>query len=236
MMGCLARQSSLQEAINHASLHNRERLVGLILGIIAMIAQLVPEAQRETLRAVLTDTSCTEAAGSETLRRLETKLTQAVNDAKAVSTAQTTGFANVRQVRVKSMLDPAAYRRIKRNLFRSPLSVRERERPTGGLDYFMLLCGPLSAENQARSREMGIVEVAFPAAIGAGFRPRHDDVHVGANKLRHNSGSLLERPRRPPHIGGQVLTFDVAPFAQTRTERGQVCGGRRHRHGPAAAL
>jgi hypothetical protein len=29
----------------------------------------------------------------------------------------------------------------------------------------------------------------------------------------------------PPHIDGQVLTFDVAPFAQTLTERGQVAAG-----------
>src|SRR5438552_1731891 len=35
MMGCLARQSSLQEAIDHASLHNRGRLVGLVLTVIA---------------------------------------------------------------------------------------------------------------------------------------------------------------------------------------------------------
>src|SRR4051794_29793749 len=35
MMGCLARQSSVQEAIDHASLHNRERLFGLLLGVIA---------------------------------------------------------------------------------------------------------------------------------------------------------------------------------------------------------
>src|SRR5215208_6890188 len=69
----------------------------------------------------------------------------------------------IRQVRVKAMLDPAAYRRIKRNLFRVHNQFVSANDRRAAYDYFMLLCGPLSAENQARSREGG--EPANPPAV-----------------------------------------------------------------------
>ena len=59
----------------------------------------------------------------------------------------------IRQVRVKAMLDPAAYRRIKRNFFRVHRQFVSANDRRAAYDYFMLLCGPLSAENQARSRD-----------------------------------------------------------------------------------
>jgi hypothetical protein len=57
----------------------------------------------------------------------------------------------VRVVRVSHMLDPAAYRRIRRNFFRVHCQfVSANDRRTA-YDYFMLLCGPLPIERQVRS-------------------------------------------------------------------------------------
>lgn len=59
----------------------------------------------------------------------------------------------IRQVRVRAMLEPAAYRRIKRNFFRVHcqfVSGNDRRAP---YDYFMLVCGPFAAEDQVRSRD-----------------------------------------------------------------------------------
>ncbi len=57
----------------------------------------------------------------------------------------------VRIVRVSHMLDPAAYRRIRRNFFRVHCQfVSANDRRTA-YDYFMLLCGPLPVERQVRS-------------------------------------------------------------------------------------
>ena len=68
----------------------------------------------------------------------------------------------IRQVRVKAMLDPAAYRRIKRNLFRVHNQFVSANDRRAAYDYFMLLCGPLSAENQARSRDGVIRRIHLP--------------------------------------------------------------------------
>jgi hypothetical protein len=80
-------------------------------------------------------------------------------------------------VRVKAMLDPAAYRRIKRNLFRVHNQFVSGNDRRAAYDYFMLLCGPLSAENQARSRDGG--GSANPPAV---------------------EGSVHERRKRPAAI------------------------------------
>ncbi len=56
----------------------------------------------------------------------------------------------VRIVRISHMLDQAAYRRIRRNLFRVHcqfVSGNDRRAP---YDFYMLLCGPLSVEQQVR--------------------------------------------------------------------------------------
>ena len=74
----------------------------------------------------------------------------------------------IRQVRVKAMLDPAAYRRIKRNLFRVHNQFVSANDRRAAYDYFMLLCGPLSAENQARSRDGG--GSANPPAVEGQWR------------------------------------------------------------------
>src|ERR1700682_431402 len=56
----------------------------------------------------------------------------------------------VRIVRIRSMLDPASYRRIRRNFYRVHSQfVSGNERRTA-YDYFMLICGPFSAEQQVK--------------------------------------------------------------------------------------
>ncbi len=57
----------------------------------------------------------------------------------------------VRIVKIRNMLDPASYRRIRRNFYRVHnqfISGNERRTP---YDYFMLVCGPLSARQQVES-------------------------------------------------------------------------------------
>ena len=74
----------------------------------------------------------------------------------------------IRRVRVKSILDPAAYRSIKRNLFRVHCQFVSGNDRRAAYDYFMLLCAPLSAENQARSRDGG--GPANPPAVEGQWR------------------------------------------------------------------
>ena len=57
----------------------------------------------------------------------------------------------VRVVKIRNMLDPASYHRIRRNFYRVHnqfVSGNERRTP---YDYFMLVCGPLSAKQHAQS-------------------------------------------------------------------------------------
>jgi hypothetical protein len=59
----------------------------------------------------------------------------------------------LRQVRIKAMLDPAAYRLIKRNFFRVHCQFVSANDRRAAYDYFMLVCGPFAAEDQVRSRD-----------------------------------------------------------------------------------
>jgi hypothetical protein len=66
---------------------------------------------------------------------------------------QPTGRPIIRTVRIRHMLQPASYRRVRRNLYRVHCQfVSGNERRTV-YDYFMFVCGPLAAEQQARSPE-----------------------------------------------------------------------------------
>src|SRR3954465_12292445 len=58
----------------------------------------------------------------------------------------------LRQVRIKAVLDPAAYRVIKRNFFRVHCQFVSANDRRAASDYFMLVCGPFAAQAQARSR------------------------------------------------------------------------------------
>ena len=93
---------------------------------------------------------------------------------------------SIRQVRVKAMLHPAFYRRIKRNLFRVHCQFVSANDRRAAYDYFMLICGPLPAENQCISRD---------GAASA--------VHLwGGPKLPASEGQWREdeRTRRPAAI------------------------------------
>jgi hypothetical protein len=69
-------------------------------------------------------------------------------DPVAEAGLKATGRPVVRIVRIRHMLEPATYRRIRHNLYRVHCQfVRGNERRTA-YDYFMLLCGPLSVECQ----------------------------------------------------------------------------------------
>lgn len=59
----------------------------------------------------------------------------------------------VRVVKIRSMLDSSAYRRIRRNFYRVHNQFVSGNEQRTSYDYFMLVCGPLSAEQQARSQE-----------------------------------------------------------------------------------
>jgi hypothetical protein len=70
-----------------------------------------------------------------------------------------TGRPIIRTVRISRMLEPESYRRVRRNLYRVHCQfVSGNERRTA-YDYFMLLCGPLPAEQQARSDEGAASEI-----------------------------------------------------------------------------
>lgn len=71
----------------------------------------------------------------------------------------------IRTVRIKNMLDPAIYRRIRRNFFRVHcqfVSANDRRAP---YDFFMLMCGPLTAEQQARAPEGAATAIGVDGAL-----------------------------------------------------------------------
>jgi hypothetical protein len=71
-----------------------------------------------------------------------------------------TGRPVVRIVRIRHMLDPISYRRIRRNFFRVHNQFVSGNELRAAYDYFMMVCGPLSAERQAR------LPNGAPSAIG----------------------------------------------------------------------
>jgi hypothetical protein len=62
----------------------------------------------------------------------------------------------IRTVRFSRMLDPEAYARIKRNLFRLHCQFISGNTKRDAFDYYMLLCGPFRLEDQARSPDGAI--------------------------------------------------------------------------------
>lgn len=73
----------------------------------------------------------------------------------------------VRIVRIKQMLEPDIYRRIRHNLFRVHcqfVSGNDRRAP---YDFYMFLCGPLSAEQQVRMPEGAASAIDASGALHA---------------------------------------------------------------------
>lgn len=77
----------------------------------------------------------------------------------------------IRQVRVRAMLEPAAYRRIKRNFFRVHCQFVSGNDRRAAYDYFMLVCGPFAAEDQVRSRDGAASWIAPDGALAAPVAP-----------------------------------------------------------------
>ena len=73
---------------------------------------------------------------------------------------QSTGRPIIRTVRIRHMLQPASYRRIRRNLYRVHCQFVSGNERRAVYDYFMFVCGPLSAEQQARSPEGAVSEIS----------------------------------------------------------------------------
>jgi len=74
----------------------------------------------------------------------------------------------IKIVRIKNMLDPAIYKRIRRNFFRVHcqfVSGNDRRAP---YDFFMLMCGPLTAEQQARSQDGAASAIGADGALLVG--------------------------------------------------------------------
>lgn len=70
-------------------------------------------------------------------------------DPVAESGLSPTGRPVVRIVRIRNMLNPAYYRSIRRNFFRVHNQFVSGNELRAAYDYFMMVCGPLSAERQA---------------------------------------------------------------------------------------
>jgi hypothetical protein len=79
----------------------------------------------------------------------------------------------VRIVKISSMLDPVSYRRIRRNFYRVHnqfISGNQRRTP---YDYFMLVCGPLSAKQQVKLPNGAVSAVDASGALTS-IGPDHD--------------------------------------------------------------
>jgi hypothetical protein len=71
-------------------------------------------------------------------------------DPVAESGLTATGRPLVRNARIRTMVDPNAYRRLHRKIYRMHCQVISGNERRAAYDYLMLLCGPLSAEHQFR--------------------------------------------------------------------------------------
>lgn len=72
---------------------------------------------------------------------------------------QSTGRPIIRTVRIRHMLEAASYRRVCRNLYRVHCQFVSGNERRAVYDYFMFVCGPLPAEQQARSPEGAASEI-----------------------------------------------------------------------------
>ena len=65
----------------------------------------------------------------------------------------------VKLVEIGQMLEHAVYRRIRLNFYRLHCQFVSGNERRAAYDYFMLVCGPLPAEQQARLREGAALEI-----------------------------------------------------------------------------
>jgi hypothetical protein len=89
---------------------------------------------------------------------------------------KTTRHPAVRVVRLSRMLDPSAYRRIRRNFLRVHYQFVSANDRRAAYDYFMMVCGPLSIEYQVGSPD-GAASVIGPGGahqVPATREPAHN--------------------------------------------------------------
>lgn len=85
-----------------------------------------------------------------------------------------TGSPLIRSVSIRRMLDPARYPRIRRNWYRMHCQfVRGNDR-RAPYDYFMLTCGPIGAEQQARSKEGAMLAIDTEGRLSPSSLPLTD--------------------------------------------------------------
>jgi len=87
---------------------------------------------------------------------------------------QPTGRPVVRTVRIRHMLESATYRRVRRNLYRVHCQFVSGNERRAAYDYFMFICGPLSAEQQARLPEGAMSEIGEDGTLLHAATPTAD--------------------------------------------------------------
>jgi hypothetical protein len=91
----------------------------------------------------------------------------------------------IRVVHFRQMLDPVAYRRIRRNFYRVHNQFISGNDRRAVYDYYMLLCGPLSVEQQARL-PAGVTSVIGQDGAVLDPRDRAEPTYEGAMRLVSN--------------------------------------------------
>ena len=71
----------------------------------------------------------------------------------------------VRVVRISRMLQPATYRRFRRNFFRVHCQFVSANDLRAPYDYFMMVCGPVSAESQVQSPDGAMAAIGPDGAL-----------------------------------------------------------------------
>ena len=100
-----------------------------------------------------------------------------------------TGRPIIRIVRFSHMLEPESYRRVRRNLYRLHCQFVSGNQRRAAYDYFMLVCGPLPAEQQARSPEGAASEIddngRLKPAAAPSAGPGRTHVMLGGLEVGH---------------------------------------------------
>ena len=78
----------------------------------------------------------------------------------------------IRQVRVRAMLEPAAYARVKGNFFRVHCQFVSANDRRAAYDYFMFVCGPFATEDEVRSQDGAISAMAAGGRLSGPPAPR----------------------------------------------------------------
>ncbi|MGO4571534.1 hypothetical protein [Microvirga sp. 2TAF3] len=78
---------------------------------------------------------------------------------------QVPGRPIVRVERIRKMVQPARYRRMRRNFFKVHCQFVNGNDQRAAYDYFMLLCGPLSVERQVRYADGAVSAIGSDGAL-----------------------------------------------------------------------